>query len=209
MRHQLRVICIVAVSLLTSVGLVYGQSVIFSGREFTRNMPPSFEQSLGAVSAFSGQANAGAYTFASAPKQQEESSQPQGSGNQAQSQAGNQNQGTNGNQNGNPNQNKQGQGNKATPPEKPHYLTYTPKKKSLQEEAKSGKARPVEFKSVPAGAQVTVDGYFLGKTPMTTQIPFGKHLVSISKWGYQSWEHEVNVTAGSSPSVNPTLHKDW
>jgi PEGA domain len=208
MAHRLRLLCVIAVSLLTSAALAQGQSTSFAGRGLAGGLAPGSEQSLGAVSAFSGQASAGAYTFASSPKQ-EDSSQQQNNGNQPQSPGGNPNQGLNGNQNQNQNQNKQGQGKEEAPPEKPHYLTYTPKKKSLQEEAKSGKARDVDFKSVPAGADITVDGYFLGKTPMTAKIPLGKHLVSITKWGYRSWEQELDVTSGKSPSVNPTLHKDW
>lgn len=131
--------------------------------------------------------------------------QQQGNGSQTQSQGGNQNQGMSANQN----QTKKGEGKEEAPPEKPQYLTYTPKKKTLQEEAKSGKALVVDFKSIPAGAVVTVDGYFLGKTPMTERIPLGKHLVSITKWGYESWEHELDVRKGKSLNVNPTLHKDW
>lgn len=210
MRHQLRVVGILAVSLLISTAMAKGQSRNVSALKFAGGLSLSSVKALVAVSAFSGQASSGAYTFARSP-QREQTNQQQGNGNQAQNQTGNQNQGTNGNQNQtqNKSQNKSGQGNEEAAPEKPHYLTYSPKKKSLQEEAKSGKARSVEFRSVPAGARVTVDGYFLGKTPMTTQIPLGKHLVSIAKWGYQSWEHELNVTAGGSPSVNPALHKDW
>ncbi|MCL5670868.1 MAG: PEGA domain-containing protein, partial [Acidobacteria bacterium] len=82
-------------------------------------------------------------------------------------------------------------------------------KKSLAEQAKSGKALSVDFKSVPAGASVTVDGYFVGHTPVTKPIPVGKHLVSITKWGYQSWTHELDVSSGKNLNISPTLHKDW
>jgi PEGA domain len=212
MAHRLRLLCVIAVSLLTSFTLAQAQTTSFSRPGFAGGLAFGSNHSMGAVSAFPGQASAGAYTYASSPKQ-EDGGQQQGNGNQGQSQGGNQNQGMNRNQNPNqtpnPNQNKQGEGKEEAPPEKPHYLTYTPKKKSLQEEAKSGKALAVEFKSVPAGAEITVDGFFLGKTPMTTQIPLGKHLVSITKWGYQSWAQEMDVANGNSLSVNPTLHKDW
>lgn len=208
MTHQFRLVCIVALSFFASVALVQGQSTSFSGLGFAEGLAPGSYSSLGKVSAFSGQASG--YTYATSPRQ-EDGGQQQANGNQGQSQGGNQNRGMNGNQNQNQNQNQnnQGQGKEEAPPEKPHYLTYTPKKKSLQEQAKSGKALPVDFKSVPAGAEITVDGYFVGRTPTTAQIPVGKHLVSITKWGYRSWEKELDVTGSKQLSVNPTLDKDW
>lgn len=202
MAHRLQLFFVVAVSLLTSAALAHAQTM-----RFAAGVTPGSGQFLGAPSAFSGQASAGSYTFASSPMQ-EENGQQQNNGNQSQSPAGNQNPGMNGNPNQNQNQNQE-QEKKEAPPEKPQYLTYTHKKKSIQEEAKSGKSSAVDFRSVPAGAEVRVDGYFLGKTPMATQIPLGKHLVSITKWGYRAWEHELNVTSGKSASINPTLHKDW
>lgn len=208
MAHRLRLLCVIAISLLTSVALARAQNASLGVVGLAHGLLSSSEPSWVAASAFSGQESGGSYTFASSPKQQSSSPQ-QNNGNQSQSQSGNQNQSMNGNQNQNQNKNQNGQGKEEAPPEKPHYLTYTPKKKSIQEEAKSGKALAVEFKSVPAGARVTVDGYFMGKTPMTAQIPLGKHLVSITKWGYQTWEQELDVSNGKAPSINPTLRKDW
>lgn len=215
MAHQFRFACVVAFSFLASVALAQGQTTNLTGQGLSAGLVPGSRQSLTAASAFPGQASSGAYTFASSPKQAD-GSQPQGNGSQDQSQSANQNQGMagtqtqnrNGAQNG-PGQNQQGQGKQEAPPEKPHYLTYTPKQKSIQEEVKSGKALDVDFKSVPPGAEVTVDGYFLGHTPMTAKIPLGQHLVTITKWGYRSWSQELDVANGKTLSVNPSLHKDW
>jgi len=156
------------------------------------------------------------YVYAPTPKTQD-NSQQQNSGTQAQGQNGNQTQSTNGTQNQNqmqpqtqnPSPNDQGQKKEEAPPEKPQYLTYSVQKKSLEEQAKNGKTLAVDFKSAPAGAAVTVDGYFVGNTPATAQIPIGKHLVSITKWGYNAWSKELEVDAGKNLKVNPTLHKDW
>jgi len=160
---------------------------------------------------YTGGSSSGASTNATAPTPQN-NSQQQAYGTQGQGQNGNPNQGMAGSppqQNPNQNGSKQGQGNEEAAPPKPRYLTYTVKQKSLEEQAKSGKTASVDFKSVPAGAAVTVDGYFVGNTPITTQIPLGKHLVSVTKWGYESWQQELNVSEGKALSLNPTLHKDW
>ena len=195
-----------AVSFLASAALGHGQSTGYAGLGFAGGPVPGSYQSLGMLPALSGQGSADAYAYAGGPYPQSEA--PQGGNaapSQGQGQGGNQNPNANQNQN----QNKQGQAKEEAPPEKPHYLTYTPKKKSLQEQAKSGKTLAVDFKSVPAGAEISVDGYFVGHTPTTAQIPLGKHLVSITKWGYRSWEQELDVTGNTSLSVNPTMSKDW
>lgn len=158
-------------------------------------------------SAYFGGDYADSYNYVDGPYAQGGTQQ---NGTQSQVQTGSQNQTMNQGQGQRQTQSqgKKGQA-KEQAPQKPQYLTYTPKKESLQEKAKTGKAAPVEFKSNPSHARVTVDGYFVGHTPTTVQIPLGKHLVSISKWGYDSKEQEIDVTGKKSVSVNSTLSKDW
>ena len=213
MSQRLQLVCVIAVSFLASVALAQGQGASATARS-TASLLPNGGQPLAAASAFPGQSSSTTYTFAPTPKAQD-NSQQQGNNNQGQSQNGNQNPSANANQNPNQtqnqNQNNQGQGkgkDEAAPP-KPSYLTYTVKKKSLEEQAKTGKTLPVDFKSVPAGAVITVDGYFVGNTPTTAQIPVGKHLVSVTKWGYESWSQEVDVAPGKDLSVNPKLKGNW
>ncbi len=212
MSQRLQFVCVIAVSFLASVVLAQGQGVGATARG-TANLLPDAGQAM-AASAFPGQSGSTSYTFAATPKPQD-NSQQQGNSGQGQSQNGNQNQGSitnqNLNQTQNQNQNNQGQakGKDETAPPKPSYLTYTVKKKSLEEQAKTGKALAVDFKSVPVGATITVDGYFVGNTPTTAQIPVGKHLVSITKWGYESWSQELDVAAGKDLSVNPKLKSNW
>lgn len=100
----------------------------------------------------------------------------------------------------------QGYGSEAAPPPYHNYLEYSVKKKSLQQEAESGKALAVHFESDPSGAMIRVDGYFVGRTPATAQIPPGKHLVTVRKWGYEWWEQELNVEGDKPLHVNARLH---
>lgn len=205
MSHRVWLMCVMAVSFLTLTTPVWGQSSSVANSP----VPGSHQRFLDqAPEAYQSGGSASRYVYASAPKPQE-SSQQQGNESQGQSQNGNQDQGMAGNQNQNQNQKGQGQKKETAPPEKPSYLTYTVKKKSLDEQAKTGKTLSVDFKSVPAGATIMVDGYFVGHTPVAKQIPVGKHLVSITKWGYQTWSQELDVASGKNLSVNPSLHKDW
>ena len=206
MSHRLWLMCVMAVSFLTLTTPVWGQSSSVANSP----VPGSQQRILDRSSdAYQDGGSATRYVYASAPKPQE-SSQQQGNESQGQSQNGNQDQGMAGNQqNQNQNQKDQGQKKEEAPPEKPSYLTYTVKKKSLDEQAKTGKTLSVDFKSVPAGATIMVDGYQVGHTPTAVQIPLGKHLVTITKWGYESWSQELDVASGKNLSVNPSLHKDW
>ncbi|HET9179497.1 MAG TPA: PEGA domain-containing protein [Terriglobia bacterium] len=209
MSHRLWLMCVMAVSFLTLTTPVWGQSSSVANSP----VPGSHQRFPGPASeAYQNSGSASRYVYASAPKPQD-SGQQQSNESQGQSQNGNQDQGMAGSQNQNQNQNQdqkaQGQKKEEAPPEKPTYLTYTVKKKSLEEQAKTGKTLSVEFKSVPAGATIMVDGYQVGHTPATVQIPLGKHLVTITKWGYESWSQDLDVASGKKLSLNPSLHKDW
>lgn len=213
MSTRLQLVCVIAVSFLTSVAVAQGQGMGSTARG-TVNLLRVAGQPAAAASAFPGQSSSTSYTFAPTPKPQE-NSQQQGNPNEGQSQNGNQSQRSSANQNSNQaqkqNENNKGQakGKDETTPPKPSYLTYTVKKKSLEELAKTGKTLAVDFKSAPAGASITVDGYFVGNTPTTVQIPVGKHLVSITKWGYESWSQDLDVAAGKDLSINPKLKSNW
>ncbi len=215
MSKRPQLVCVIAVSFLTSVAVAQGQGMGSTARG-TANLLRVAGQPAAAASAFPGQSSSTSYTFAPTPKPQE-NSQQQGNSSEGQSQNGGQNQGSSANQNPNQaqnqnqNQNTQGQakGKDEAAPPKPSYLTYTVKKKSLEEQAKTGKTLAVDFKSAPAGASITVDGYFVGNTPTTAQIPIGKHLVSITKWGYESWSQELDVAAGKDLNINPKLKSNW
>lgn len=49
----------------------------------------------------------------------------------------------------------------------------------------------VAITSTPAGADVEVDGKFVGDTPATVQLSPGDHAIKISKKGYKTWERTL------------------
>jgi hypothetical protein len=57
--------------------------------------------------------------------------------------------------------------------------------------------------STPDGAEVEVDGAFVGSTPSTIPIASGDHTVRVSKKGYQPYERRLRVAGGSI-----TVHAD-
>lgn len=64
----------------------------------------------------------------------------------------------------------------------------------------------VVVKSSPEGAEITVDGKFVGSTPSTLQIAPGEHNITIEKSGFKSWQRTMTVNSGSI-TVDAALEK--
>jgi hypothetical protein len=54
----------------------------------------------------------------------------------------------------------------------------------------------IEITSVPAGADVELDGNFIGNTPSTVGVSPGEHTISVKKTGYKRWERKIKVSSG-------------
>jgi hypothetical protein len=61
--------------------------------------------------------------------------------------------------------------------------------------------------SVPDGADIEVDGSFVGNTPSDVQVAEGDHTVTVKKAGFKDWERKLKVTGGSSVHLNAELEK--
>ncbi len=59
--------------------------------------------------------------------------------------------------------------------------------------------------SVPSGAWITIDGHYAGYTPRTLYITQGYHQISLSKTGYEDWNHGLFVIGGQTRTVNAAL----
>jgi len=55
----------------------------------------------------------------------------------------------------------------------------------------------VTVASMPVGADIAVDGSFVGNTPSTINLPAGDHTVTISKNGYKTWERKMKSNGGN------------
>ena len=61
--------------------------------------------------------------------------------------------------------------------------------------------------SLPDGADIEVDGSFVGNTPSDVQVADGEHTVAVKKTGYKDWERKLKVSSGSSVHLNAELEK--
>lgn len=64
----------------------------------------------------------------------------------------------------------------------------------------------INFTSNPAGAEITLDGSYVGNTPSSITTAPGRHVVALSMRGFAKWKRELQVTAGSKVDVNATLN---
>jgi hypothetical protein len=69
----------------------------------------------------------------------------------------------------------------------------------------NGGTATVALTSVIAGADIEVDGSFVGNTPTTVQLPPGEHRVVIRS-GAQNWDRTVHVESGSTVTLNAAFH---
>jgi len=92
------------------------------------------------------------------------------------------------------------------PPEQPEVPKPRPAKAPKTPKASaSGALAVVTFKSTPEGADITVNGKFIGDTPSTARLPSGDCVISIEKAGYKPWKRTVTLTEGGTVTLDATL----
>ncbi len=65
----------------------------------------------------------------------------------------------------------------------------------------------LQIESTPPGADIEVDGNFVGSTPSEVQVAEGDHTVVVKKSGFKNWERKLKSSSGSNVSLNAELEK--
>jgi len=55
----------------------------------------------------------------------------------------------------------------------------------------------VSLNSTPSGADIEIDGAFVGNTPSTVTVPSGTHQIVVKKKGFSDWGKSLSVTSGT------------
>lgn len=71
-----------------------------------------------------------------------------------------------------------------------------PARTQAASQAQAGTSSDVSVTSNPSGAEIEVDGAFVGDTPSTITITAGDHTISLKKPGFTPWERTVKVSGG-------------
>ncbi len=61
--------------------------------------------------------------------------------------------------------------------------------------------------SVPDGADIEIDGNFVGNTPSDLEVQQGERSFVVKKSGYKNWERKMKILAGSSIHLNAEMEK--
>jgi hypothetical protein len=61
--------------------------------------------------------------------------------------------------------------------------------------------------SVPDGADIEIDGDFVGNTPSDLEVASGDRSIVVKKSGFKNWERKLKVVAGSNIHLNAELEK--
>ena len=66
----------------------------------------------------------------------------------------------------------------------------------------------VSIKSDPDGADIIVDGKFVGSTPSSVFLKSGEHTIVIKKEGHKTWERFVRLEPGNTITLSATQTKN-
>ena len=72
-------------------------------------------------------------------------------------------------------------------------------------ERESSAAGTVIIRSVPEGADVLVDGTFMGMTPATITLVVGDHVIRVEREGFKDWERTLAVTTGAKLNLDAAM----
>jgi PEGA domain-containing protein len=64
-------------------------------------------------------------------------------------------------------------------------------------ESKASNNSEIAITSTPAGADIEVDGAFVGSTPSTITVTTGDHTIAVKKTGFTAWERKIKVSGGN------------
>jgi hypothetical protein len=64
------------------------------------------------------------------------------------------------------------------------------------------------FSSTPAGADIMLDGKYVGSTPSKIELETGTHVVIVFMAGFTQWKRELTVLPGSELNVSAILQKE-
>jgi hypothetical protein len=65
----------------------------------------------------------------------------------------------------------------------------------------------VNVSSNPAGADVSLDGNFVGNSPANLKLAPGKHTIVVKMAGWKDWTRDINVQSGSEVQLTASLEK--
>jgi PEGA domain len=94
---------------------------------------------------------------------------------------------------------------KSTPPPTLPPTTSAPAANIPAQTVKQPNLATVAFKSTPSGADITVDGNFVGSTPTSLHLAPGDHSILLQKTGFKDWSRTLTVSEGGNQTIDAAL----
>jgi hypothetical protein len=79
---------------------------------------------------------------------------------------------------------------------------------NAQASPSSADVSTIIIKSTPDGAEITIEGKFMGTTPSTVKLAAGEHTVKITKSGHAEWVRTVTLNPGGDITIDAELVKN-
>jgi len=83
----------------------------------------------------------------------------------------------------------------------------TPAQSVVASSSSGSVSATLQMESDPPGAEIEIDGSFVGDTPSDVRITEGEHTVMVKKTGFKDWGRKLKVSGGSSVHLNAELEK--
>ena len=95
------------------------------------------------------------------------------------------------------------------PPEPPSALppSSVPVQSSIVSQASPEVEASVQLSSEPSGAEIAVNGNYVGNTPSLIKLKPGTHTIKVTKKSYETWERSIITEAGESSNIAADLEK--
>lgn len=93
------------------------------------------------------------------------------------------------------------------PLERSKFDSTAPSATSSQGSALTSSQTAISITSVPPGADLEVDGKFIGNTPSSMNLVSGDHAIKVTKNGYKTWERNLTASGGSV-NLNADLEQE-
>jgi hypothetical protein len=78
-----------------------------------------------------------------------------------------------------------------------YLMTCTSVSPSLPAASTSGMTANLNIESSVPGADIEIDGAFVGNTPSTVAVATGSHQIAVKRKGFTDWSRTLNVTGGT------------
>lgn len=78
---------------------------------------------------------------------------------------------------------------------------------SSQGSALTSSQTAISITSIPPGADLEVDGKFVGNTPSSVSLASGEHAIKVTKKGYKTWERNLTASGGTV-NLNAELEEE-